>query len=434
MASGDYDLRLWNMPKTGPVVITPAAGAVVTAVAIAAGGSSFLQFVGPIHVNPTGVNPFQYGIDVEGGGHDIVIDGAIIRGPDCAALKGVGAWFRSLPPGSSVTIKNATFTCLGSGLGALDVDGLTIDHNAIDTVQTDGMILTGVVNVVISNNTGTNWNNAGGGHPDFIQFASSAATATAHVKIIGNTYNRGPATQAQNIFIEDGSDFLIQGNASFGAAYYGWAWRALTDSDGLQQLRPATDRRPASYDLIRQQAARVQFIAEAVSGIAVGVPNEVQPTAVTVNGVSVGASPATVPGTPAIAPAAPGDLTQFNKWKAAPNPCPGDATSPAPPPVVTPPPLTSPPEVQDPLQPALDAATAQITTLTNKLQVEDASLTAAQGQVTTLTASIASLKTQLAAAQTSASTSQVKSLQTQLSVASAWIANVRKATAAKSTP
>jgi hypothetical protein len=388
MASGDYDLRLWNMPKSGPVVITPAPGAVVTTPTIAAGGSSFLQFVGPIHVNPTGANPYQYGIDVEGGGHDIVIDGAIVRGPDCTALKGVGAWFRSLPPGSSVTLENAVLSCLGSGLGALDVDGLTIAHNAIDTVQTDGMIMTGVTNVVVSNNTGTNWNNAGGGHPDFIQFASSPATATAHVKIVGNTYTRGAGDAAQNIFIEDGSDFLIQGNAAFGAAYYGLGMARTTDStvcnNFVQRLLLAGD--VPSYDLVRQQAAHVHFIAEA-SGIAVGVPNEVQPTDVTVDGIAFATTPATSPGTFAPVAAAPGDLTQFNAWRARPNPCPTSAP-PAPVPITTPPPAPAPaptpapvpaatpvPTV-NPLQATVDAQTAQITALKAKITKAQTALNA----------------------------------------------------------
>jgi hypothetical protein len=180
-------LPLWNFAKSGMVTIKPAAGVAITISELDLQGSANL-FVSGLTVKMGTAT--QYGIDIEGA-HDITVDSMTVQGPDCTTMGGVGAWLRNLPTNSKVVVQHIKFSCLGAGLGALDSDGLSVLYNDYRHIQTDGNILTGVTNVVVKGNTGGDFNTAGGGHPDFIQFASTATTATSNVTIADNTFIRG---------------------------------------------------------------------------------------------------------------------------------------------------------------------------------------------------------------------------------------------------
>jgi hypothetical protein len=407
LQSGTYALDLWSIRKTGEVVIEPAPGATVVATEINADGSSFLTFRG-ITVNMLATT--QYGVDAQQA-TNIVFDGLTVKGPDCTTFSGVGAWFRGLPAGSNVVLKNSKLSCLGAGVGALDSDGLSILNNDIRAIQTDGMILTGVTNVLVRGNTGSNFHTAGGGHPDFIQWANSYdGVQSGNIIIDGNRFERMNGDLVQGIFGEDAKVVTITNNVLIGTMYHGISaarTQQLTIADNYVQPLLYTAANPppgqgeadmGDWIMVRQEADAVTLTCNAAPSVIVGVAGEPQPTNVTQTG------------TVKTAAAAPGDYSGLAAFQAsACYKAGGGSTASVPPPVIAPPVVTPTPvpaPTVNPLQATVDAQVAQIATL----------------------------KAQLLAAQASASATQVKSLQNQLSVASAWIANVRKATATKSTP
>lgn len=301
LQSGTYKLDLLSLKKAGEVVIMPAPGANVIATEINVDNSAFLTFRGITVVTTPKV---QYALEAEGV-QNITFDGLKVRGPDCTKLGGVGAWFRQLPKGSNVVLKNSKFSCLGSGIGGLDVDGLTIDGNDFQAIQTDGIIMTGVTNVVVRNNTASNFHTAGGGHPDFIQFANGPNGSSAHVTITGNHYDRGSGDPIQGIFVEDGSDFTITGNVLQGTMYNGVSLArtkgAVIANNFLQAYPDMT-----TWIMARQESDGITITNNAAPSVVVGVPNEARPTNVKQQNNTK------------TRPAARGDNKQYDAWRAKP--------------------------------------------------------------------------------------------------------------------
>lgn len=312
LQSGTYKLDLLNLKKAGEVVVMPAPGANVIATEINLDGSAFLTIRG---VNVVMTPKTQYGLEVQGG-QNITLDGLKVRGSDCNKLNGLGAWFRGLPKGSNVVLKNSKFSCLGSGIGAYTSDGLTIEGNDLQNLQTDGMILTGSTNIVVRNNTGGNFHTAGGGHPDFIQFANNPDGSSAHVTITGNHFDRGSGDQVQGIFIEDGSDFTIVGNVLLGTMYNGLSLArtkgAVIANNFLQAYPDMT-----TWIMVRQEADNVAITNNAAPSVVVGVSGEPRPTNVKQQNNT------------ATKPAARGDQTQYNAWLAKQSARPAPARGPA---------------------------------------------------------------------------------------------------------
>jgi hypothetical protein len=381
LQSGTYALDLWSIRKAGEVVIEPAPGATVVASEINADGSSFLTFRG-IAVNMLATT--QYGVDAQQA-TNIVFDGLTVKGPDCTTFSGVGAWFRGLPAGSNVILKNSKLSCLGAGVGALDSDGFSILNNDIQAIQTDGMILTGVTNVLVRGNTGSNFHTAGGGHPDFIQWANSYdGVQSGNIIIDGNRFERMNGDLVQGVFGEDAKVVTITNNVLIGTMYHGISaarTQQLTIGDNYVQPLLYTAANPppgqgeadmGDWIMVRQEADTVTLTCNAAPSVIVGVAGEPQPTNVTQTG------------TVKTAAAAPGDYSGLAAFQAsacykaggvpAPSPAPapvgssGSTTAPAPVPIVT--------QAADPLQPALDAATAQAATLKAKITKAQAALLA----------------------------------------------------------
>jgi hypothetical protein len=374
LQSGTYRLDLWAIKKTGEVVIEPAPGATVVATEINADGSAFLTFRN-IPVNFTPSPGTSYAVDVQQA-TNITLDGLKVSGSDCVTLNGVGAWFRGLPAGSNVVLKNSTFKCLGAGIGVYTSDGLSIIGNDLQAIQTDGMILTGATNVLIRGNTGSSFHTAGGGHPDFIQWANNADQASAHITIDGNRFERGQGDLVQGVFGEDATDVTIANNILIGTMYHGISaarTQQLTVADNYVQPLLYTAANPppgqgeadmGDWIMVRMEADHVTLTCNAAPSVIVGVPSDgVMPTNVTQTGTTITHG------------AAPGDYSGLIAWHNT--PCAGSATvsTPVPPPVVVTPPATQTP-VPDPLQPALDAANAQNATLKAKIAKAQAALAA----------------------------------------------------------
>jgi parallel beta-helix repeat protein len=303
LQSGTYRLDLQNLKKAGEVVITPAPGANVVATVVNVDGSAFLTVRG-ITVNMTPKT--QYGLEAQGA-QNITFDGMKVRGPDCAKLSGVGAWFRGLPKGANVVLKNSKFSCLASAMGGVELSGLTIDGNDLQAIQTDGIILLGVSDIVIRNNTASNFHTAGGGHPDFIQFANYGSTPTSHVTITGNHYDRGSGDPIQGVFVEDGTDFTISGNVMQGTMYHGISvarTKGVVITNNFLQAYPDM----TTWIMVREETDGATVADNASPSVVVGVPNERQPTHVKQQNNAK------------TQPAGHGDDKQYKAWLAKPRP------------------------------------------------------------------------------------------------------------------
>jgi hypothetical protein len=300
LQSGTYTLDLWALRKPGEVVVTPAPGAKVVATTINTDDSEFLTFRGiDVRMTPR----TQYGLEVHRA-HDITFDGLTIKGADCKMLNGLGVMFRALPDKSNVVLKNSDISCLGSGIAGIEVDGVTIEHNNLHDLQTDGMILTGTSNMLIKDNTGNSFHTEGGGHPDFIQWANAGGVTSSNLKIIGNRFERGTGDLVQGIFGEDGSNVVIQDNILFGTMYHGIAvnrTQTFTVSHNFVQSQKGDQ---GTWIMIRQQAKDGVVSNNATPQMIIGVSNEPQPTNVKVTGTTT-----TKPG-------APGDYSQLTAWQA----------------------------------------------------------------------------------------------------------------------
>jgi hypothetical protein len=321
LSSGTYALDLWYIVKTGEVVVEPAPGANVTVTEINANASAFLTFRNLHVVMPSATA--QYGVQAWTGAHNITLDGLTITGNSCATLAGVGVHFRSLNAGANMKLINSTLSCLGSGVGLTSVDGVTIDHNTIHDVQTDGILGTGVSNSTVSNNTEYSFHTAGGGHPDFIQFADDVTDtprfASKNVSIFGNLLYRGEGDLVQGIFVEDGDTWNVHDNQIYGTMPNGISFARSTNvtitHNYLQPLLYTAAKRPPGLGepdtgtkiVVRQQANNVAITNNAASAVNVGTRADgaAQPANVTQSGTTITAA------------ASPGDLTRYNAWLAA---------------------------------------------------------------------------------------------------------------------
>jgi hypothetical protein len=242
--------------------------------------------------------------------------------------------------------------------------------------------------------------------------------------VSGNRCERGSGGISQGVFFAGYNDLTVTGNVLLGTMYNGISF------SGVKSGVIAGNFLLGYVDMGTQIIVRGGSDNITIDGNAAPLVSNYNPAGDPANtNITIGTNTVTTA-------AAVGDNSQLAAWQVS-------TGASVPPPVVTPPPVTSPPEVQDPLQPALDAATAQITTLTNKLQVEDASLRAAQAQVTTLTAklasaptqsavdalnaSIASLKAQLATLQSSTTAAALKAAQASLATANNTLSAIKKA-------
>jgi hypothetical protein len=365
LQSGTYALDLWAIKQTGEVVIEPAPGASVVATEINTNGSSFLTVRGvKVAMTPT----TQYGVSSQDS-TSIVFDGLTVTGPDCATIGGVGAWFRNLPAGSNMVLKNSKFSCLGAGVGALDSDGLSLLNNDFQAIQTDGMILTGVKNVLVRGNTGSNFHTAGGGHPDFIQWANSYdGVLSETITIDGNRFERGQGDLVQGVFGEDAKAVTITNNVLIGTMYHGIsAARTVglnVSGNYVQSLQYTAASPPpgqgepdaGTWIMVRQEADAVKLACNAAPTVIIGVSGEPQPTNVAQTD------------TTKTAILAPGDYSGLAAFQASACFKALGSSAAAPPPVVVPPPVVTPPAppTVNPLQTTVDAQAAQITTLKAK--------------------------------------------------------------------
>lgn len=128
--------------------------------------------------------------------------------------QGVGILVRD---SSGVTVTGSDLSHIGSGIGLLNDNGLTLSNNTIHDVQSDGIFGSGTSNLVISGNQLQDFHPVPGDHPDAIQLWGG----DNGVSITDNVITRGDGDVMQGIFVEYSQNLTIAGNAMAGTMYNG---------------------------------------------------------------------------------------------------------------------------------------------------------------------------------------------------------------------
>jgi Ca2+-binding RTX toxin-like protein len=227
LAPGTYGGLLFQNLNLGGVTITsanPLTPATITDLYII--NSSGMTFSGLEFVAPASFGDNVWKVTAS---HDIHFDHLNAHGSlDGNPADDVTGFL--IRTSSNVSVTNSEFQQLSNGIGQLDNTGLTISGNSFHDIQTDGVRGGGSSNVVVSNNTFTDFYPAVGDHPDAIQFWTTNETTSAHdITITDNLFLRGAGQVAQGIFIRDEvgnipyQNVTITGNYIIGGMYNGIA-------------------------------------------------------------------------------------------------------------------------------------------------------------------------------------------------------------------
>ena len=105
---------------------------------------------------------------------------------------------------TGVSVTNSSMHDMDSAIVANNDTGLTISNNSFSNLSKGGVEMGGSSNVVINNNTFTNFYVGLGIHADAVQgYTSSATTAASNISITNNVITRGAGDAVQGIFIQD---------------------------------------------------------------------------------------------------------------------------------------------------------------------------------------------------------------------------------------
>jgi len=135
---------------------------------------------------------------------------------------------------TGITITNSAFHDAQTGVSILDNKGLTITNNSFSNLSVDGIHGGGDSNVLIAQNSFTNFHPNPNYHPDAIQLWTTNTTASAsNITIDSNLITRGTGDPIQGIFISDQvgnlpfQNVTITNNAVLGALYNGIAIKGV---------------------------------------------------------------------------------------------------------------------------------------------------------------------------------------------------------------
>jgi len=202
LASGTYSgVNFNNINFSSNVTITsadPSNPAVLTSLMVRnSSGLTFsnLEFS---ELDPTKL----FGFTVEGSSN-IVLNNLDVHG-----IVGLGSAEASSPllirSSTNVTVTNSNFHDSEFGINLLNDTGLTISNNNFHDIRTDGIRGGGNSNVLISQNTFTDFHPAVGDHADAIQFwTSNTTTSASNITIDSNLFARGTGDPIQGIFMRD---------------------------------------------------------------------------------------------------------------------------------------------------------------------------------------------------------------------------------------
>ncbi|MFI4950302.1 MAG: right-handed parallel beta-helix repeat-containing protein, partial [Caulobacterales bacterium] len=122
---------------------------------------------------------------------------------------------------SNVTVENSDITRTGSGIGFSQSDHINLSNNNIHDIETDGIIGSGSMHVLVQGNHFDTFHPLPGDHPDAIQFFGGPNGSGDDVTIDNNVIVRGSGEVYQGIFIENTNHVTIDGNAMAGTMFNG---------------------------------------------------------------------------------------------------------------------------------------------------------------------------------------------------------------------
>lgn len=228
LASGTYSNVLLNNYKfSGNVTITsadPTKPAVFTDMLLK--GSSGLTFKGLDFSNPVPGKDFAFQIQTSS---NITLDHLTVHGPNNMG-SGQEVGLMMVRATTNVTVKDSEFYNGIHGLSILDNKGLTVANNYFHDLRTDGVRGGGNSNLLVTQNTFTDFHPAAGDHPDAMQLWTNNTTASAtNITFSDNLVVRGTGDPIQGIFMRDivgnlpFKNLTVTGNMIVGARYNGIA-------------------------------------------------------------------------------------------------------------------------------------------------------------------------------------------------------------------
>jgi len=215
LAAGNYSaVSVYGMHFDGTVTIQSADAAHQAVI----NGVSFSNTSGLAlsNVNLTVAGSGNIGVAVMNSSN-ISLSGLTVYGTS-GTDAGVGASIRF---STGVTLTGSDFSKLGAAIGMQASDDVSVSHNNLHDIQTDGILSGGSSHVVIEANTFTDFHPAIGDHPDAIQLFGDGTTEGSDVTVRDNVITRGSGDPIQGIFVESTKNLLVTGNSMIGTAYNG---------------------------------------------------------------------------------------------------------------------------------------------------------------------------------------------------------------------
>ena len=228
VASGTYsNVLLKNYNFAGNVTITsadPTKPAVFTDFVLKS--SSGITLKGMEFSNPVPGKDFAFQIQTSS---NVTLDHMKVHGPNNMG-SGQEVGLMMVRGTTNVTVKDSEFYDGIHGISMLDNNGLKIANNYIHDLRTDGLRGGGNSNLLVTQNTFTDFHPAAGDHPDAMQLWTNNTTASAtNITFSDNLVVRGTGDPIQGIFMRDivgnlpFKNLTITGNMIVGARYNGIA-------------------------------------------------------------------------------------------------------------------------------------------------------------------------------------------------------------------
>jgi hypothetical protein len=228
LASGTYsNVFLSGYKIAGNVTITsadPLHPAVLTDMLVK--GSSGLTFKGLDLSNPVPGKDFAFQVQTSS---NITLDHLTVHGPNNMG-SGQEVGLMMVRGTTNVTVKDTEFFNGMHGLSMLDNNGLKVANNYFHDLRTDGVRGGGNSNLLVTQNTFTDFHPAAGDHPDAMQlWTNNTTTSASNITFADNLVVRGTGAPIQGVFMRDIVGNLpfqnvnITGNMIVGARYNGIA-------------------------------------------------------------------------------------------------------------------------------------------------------------------------------------------------------------------
>jgi hypothetical protein len=179
-----------------------------------------------LNIISSGAPPAIYYYDRITNSSNITLDGVHVAGSDpTPGNNAAGLLFQN---DTNITVRNSTFTQLGTAIVEGLSTGVTITGNTFHNLESDGIDNNGTSNLTISGNAFTDFHPSALDHPDAIQFWTENTTAPAvNITVSNNTITRGAGVPVQGVFVQDDSGKLpyvglvVTGNTCAGCLYNG---------------------------------------------------------------------------------------------------------------------------------------------------------------------------------------------------------------------